>query len=130
MREAYTALAQEPWGFLPHQIARLTDWQIFELYVTPAADRARNVARPAPDARGAAPGASAPIGARPAPRPASGGGPDYEPGTEGHRRQCIAAYVDVQGLSPQRAAAQYDRQLAEWRATQARPTPPPTGREG
>lgn len=40
MTEALTALAQEPWCFHPDQIARLTDWQVVNLYLKPAAKRA------------------------------------------------------------------------------------------
>ncbi len=34
------ALAQEPWCYHPDQIARLTDWQIVNVYLKPAASRA------------------------------------------------------------------------------------------
>ncbi len=39
------ALAQEPWCFHPNQIARLTDWQIINVYLKPAAKRAEAMRR-------------------------------------------------------------------------------------
>lgn len=38
-------MAGEPWCFTPAQIAELTDWQIVELYVKPAEERAEEVRR-------------------------------------------------------------------------------------
>lgn len=69
-------------------------------------------------------GAASPvIGYGPKRRPPGPGepgyqGPDGEPGSEIHRKQCIGAYQAVQGLSLERATAQYERQLAEWHAMQ------------
>lgn len=45
MTIALKALAQEPWCYLPHQIACLTDWQVLELYLKPAAKRAEEMRR-------------------------------------------------------------------------------------
>lgn len=42
-------MAQEPWGFSPDQLAKLTDFQVLELYLKPAAERADSLKRePAP----------------------------------------------------------------------------------
>ena len=38
-------LCQEPWGFTPEQVERLTDWQIENLYAKPAVERAERMAR-------------------------------------------------------------------------------------
>jgi hypothetical protein len=43
MIEAMTALAQEPWCFHPDQIARLTDWQIMNVYLRPAVKRSEQM---------------------------------------------------------------------------------------
>lgn len=106
--KAYGALAQEPWCYTPEQIGRLTDLQILKLYVEPAVERSKEM--------GAAPGPAGELPRRPT--RARSTGPEGEPGSATHRAQCVRAYIDVQGLSPERAAAQYDRQLAQWRAEQ------------
>jgi hypothetical protein len=31
---------QEPWGFTPNEVSRLTPWQVARLYLRPAAERA------------------------------------------------------------------------------------------
>jgi len=41
-------LALEPWGFGPDQLARLTDFQVVELYLKPAAERAEQLRRETP----------------------------------------------------------------------------------
>ena len=41
----WAALAQEPWGFTPDVLARLTDWQVREVYLRPAGERADEVRR-------------------------------------------------------------------------------------
>ena len=41
MRQTHRMLAQEPWCFDPERIATLTDWQIANLYVQPAIERAK-----------------------------------------------------------------------------------------
>lgn len=99
-------LAQEPWGFTPDQIGRLTDWQIEYLYARPAVEASKG--------RSSAPGAAVP---RPSPATESSG-PAGEPGSPVHRRQCVDAYVNVQGLSRERAERQYDKQLAQWQSEQ------------
>jgi len=43
-------LAQEPWGFSPDVLARLTDFQVLELYLKPAAERADQLKRESPGA--------------------------------------------------------------------------------
>lgn len=103
------ALVQEPWCFHPAQVAELTDWQIVELYLKPASERAdefqRNHPTPGP----------APAGGKSRPtRPAKGSSaPDYEPGTPGHRRQLVEmAFMGVMGMKRDAAEAEYDRQLA------------------
>ncbi len=106
-------LAQEPWCYTPDQIGELTDWQILNLYAKPAAERAAEFDQSLP-ARGGSVPAGEPIGKR----RTFENKPDFEPGTDGHRRQCIAAFMQVQGLSLDRAKAQYERQLAQWRAEQ------------
>lgn len=94
-------LCQEPWCFTPDQIGRLTDWQIMELYGKPAAKRAERLGAPtAPKALG---------GRRE-------NAPDAEPGTPEHRAQIVAGMVQAMGWKPERAAAEYDRQLALWKA--------------
>lgn len=43
----------EPWRFTPDQIARVTDWQVLNVYVKPAVERAERMdrERPAPGNR-------------------------------------------------------------------------------
>ncbi len=96
-------LAQEPWCYSPEVIGRLTDAQILTLYVEPARRRAEELER----AKGGTP---APLGAR------RGAEPEAEPGSPGHRAQVVRGMVQVMGWSPERAAAEYDRQLALWKA--------------
>lgn len=43
-------MAQEPWGFSPDQLAKLTDFQVLELYLKPAAERADQLKREQPGA--------------------------------------------------------------------------------
>lgn len=97
-------LAQEPWCFTPDQIARLTDWQVVSLYLVPAAERAEKLRA------GTGGGPAGPV-----PRHNT---PDAEPGTEGHRRQIVAALMSHQGLSRERAEAAYESQLAAYHAQQ------------
>lgn len=97
-------LCQEPWCYLPEQIARLTDWQIENLYAKPAIERAKHM----PQAPGQLP-----------PRTHAEGtstGPPGEPGSPEHRSACIGAYMGIQGLGRERAVAQYEKQLAQWKA--------------
>jgi hypothetical protein len=115
---AYVMLAQEPWCFTPEQIGKLTDWQIENLYAKPAMKRAEEMRKEMPD--GGAPSGPSPAPVSPTPRRVLQRGPDFEPGTDGHRRQCIAAFMQVQGLNKERAVAQYERQLAQWHAEQGK----------
>lgn len=39
----HAALLQEPWGFTPDQVAKLSIRQVRELYLKPAADRAERM---------------------------------------------------------------------------------------
>ena len=111
-----TALLQEPWCFHPEQVASLTDHQIIERYVLPAARRAEEREREVAESRAAPPPAASP-GAKPVgPRPARGAAAEPEPGTPEHRAQVVGSFTSVMGMSPERAAALYERQLAEWRA--------------
>lgn len=45
MLAAFRAMAGEPWCLTPGAIGKLTDWQIWELYVKPAVDRQREAKR-------------------------------------------------------------------------------------
>ena len=113
-------LAGEPFCFHTDQIARLTDWQIVELYIRPAVEKMKEFQEKHP----ATPGK--PLGSRRPPTVTMGDpggyrGPDYEPGTPEHRKQLVEmAFMGVQGLSRERAEAQYDRQLAKWHAEKQR----------
>lgn len=116
IRDAYAMLCQEPWCMTPEQFGKLTDWQIEYLYARPAVERAEEMRRDMPTK----PGAPAPAGSPLPPRRPTNSAPDFEPGTEGHRRQCVAAFMQIQGLSKARAEAQYDRQLKQWQAEQGK----------
>lgn len=121
----YQALCQEPWCFTPAEIARLTDWQILELYLKPASERAREfeekMRRDHPNL-----GDRPPPTAGPTPTPPSGGGrrgdngPPGEPGSEEHRSACVNASVAVMGMPRAAAEAMYERQLAEFKLGRAR----------
>lgn len=100
-------LAQEPWGYLPEQIGRLTDLQIVKLYVEPAVERAKDLRKDSP----AAPNGQ-PAGTRPAREESSG--PTGEPGSKEHRAQVVQAFIDVMGMSKEKAQTKYDQQLAQW----------------
>lgn len=41
-------------------------------------------------------------------------GPDGEPGSDIHRRQCVRAYQDVMGISWEQATKIYDGQMKQW----------------
>lgn len=97
------ALMQEPWCFHPDQVATLTDDQILHRYLQPAIERSK----------AAAPGAIPPGRA---PDAGVSSGPPGEPGSAAHRAACISAYMNVQGLSRDRAVQQYERQLAQYEA--------------
>ena len=99
----------------PEQIARLTDWQIIELYLRPAIRRADEFARKSQQTPHNGP---TPIGTRRTTASAECG-PDYEPGTPEHRRQIVEmAFMGVMGLSREKAEQKYDAQLAEWNRQQ------------
>ena len=61
------------------------------------------------------------VGKRPARN--AGKGPEHEPGTPGHRREIVNALINVMGMKPDRAAREYDAQLAMWYAQEGI-TPP------
>ena len=108
--ERLVALAQEPWCFHPDRIATLTDHQIDHVYVGPAAERSEEMRKDLPDAAGPN---RAPSGYRP-PR-AADCGPDYEPGTPGHRRQIVEqAFIGVMGMKRDAAERLYEKQLQQW----------------
>jgi hypothetical protein len=94
LEEALVCLAQEPWCFSPDQIARLTDRQITDWYIRPAADRARAARNlpPLPDPR--------------APEPQT----DQPP----PRAAVVGVMHHVLGLSVAEANRRYDEQLAEY----------------
>ncbi len=104
-------LAQDPWGYLPEQIGRLTDLQIVKLYIEPAVERAKELRKDSP-----ATPSGQPVGSRPD-REASTG-PTGEPGSKEHRAQVVQAFMDVMGMNKERANAKYDQQLAQWYAQQ------------
>lgn len=99
---AIETLGGEPWCFSPDVIARLTDFQIWDVYVRPAVERSKKWK-----------GGSG-AGAEPVAREEVEG-PPGEPGSAEHRRACVGAFMSVQGLNRERAEQQYDRQLAQWR---------------
>lgn len=113
------ALAGEPWCFDGDQIARLTDWQILNIYFLPAVRRAEEFRRehgPTPDAPVAG------HGRRREPKPGEPGyrGPPGEPGSPEHRQAIVQqAFMGVMGLSRDKAEALYERQLAQYHAEQA-----------
>jgi hypothetical protein len=50
-----------------------------------------------------------------------GSGPDYEPGSKGHRKQIVElAYMAIQGLPREAAERLYDKQLTQWKDEQRR----------
>ena len=111
-------LTQEPWGFTPDQIGRLTDWQIENLYAKPAQKRAEEFAKSLPKDAGGG-GQSSP--AAPARHSESVEESDLgEPGSKSHRNWHLSAYMNGPlGISPKQAVAMYERQLNTWRASQA-----------
>ena len=102
-------LAQEPWCYTPEQIGRLTDWQIEFLYARPALERSERMAP------GKGKGTGKDLGSR-RPEVEASTGPPGEPGSPQHRAACIDAYMTVQGLNRERAEAQYEKQLAQFRS--------------
>lgn len=104
IQEAVTMLCQEPWCFTPEEIGKLTDWQIEHLYAKPAARRAEELRKEVPDSPGS--------------RPPKAGAPDPgEPGSPGHRHWHLSAFMNgPMAMSPEKAKAAYEQQLAQWRA--------------
>ena len=128
------ALLQEPWCKSEAEVELLTDWQIVHRYLLPASERAREFEEQTARQRAELPGGGGakPLGERktaPAPRrkpgekPQKGDpdyrGPEHEPGTPGHRREIIDAFVWF-GMSPGAAAKEYERQLELWRAQEGK----------
>lgn len=113
-------LAQEPWCYTPEQIARLTDWQIENLYAKPAHERAEQMRResasssmPAPSAGPGMHPANAPHTVETVQHVGEPDGPPGEPGSPEHRHAIVDALMGMMGLSRERADASYDRQLAD-----------------
>lgn len=106
IRDAYVMLSQEPWCYTPEQIGKLTDWQIRFLYAEPAAKRAKEFQE------------DFPTGNRPA-VPKAESADLGEPGSPAHRNWHISAFVNgPMSMTPQQAAAAYEKQLSVWHATQ------------
>lgn len=130
MKASYAMLSQEPWCLTPAEWAKLTDWQIAELYRKPAEERAREFAakhNTLPGANGLPAGA---LGRRPDrstpappaklsadPRSSDYRGPDGEPGSDTHKAQIVGAFRSMMGLTQEKAEAMYAEQLAQWKAT-------------
>lgn len=87
-------MAGEPWCFPPEVIAKLTDYQIDELYLRPAVKRAEAMER---ERKGLPPAADPKPLAEPPPREAM-----------------IRFAASMFGKTRQQAEAEYDAQLAEW----------------
>lgn len=118
MLERLALLTGEPWCFDSDQIARLTDWQILNLYLLPAVKRAEEFRRDhgSPDS---AP-VSASTGTTPYPARQAAEGPPGEPGSPEHRKAIIEqAFMPYMGLSREKAERLYDKQLAQHHAEQA-----------
>lgn len=94
LEEALLCLAHEPWCWHPDQIARLTDHQLLNWYLKPAANRAR-----------------AQQNLPPLPEPKPPGAPDEGPPP---RAAVVGVMHHVLGMSVKAANAEYDRQLAEY----------------
>jgi len=113
IRDAYVMLAQEPWCYTPAEIGRLTDWQIENLYVRPAAKRAEEFRRDLPTSQGLRP-----------PRSTSGKvevADLGDPGSPAHRNWHLQAYVNGPlRIPPDKAVALYEKQLAQWRREQGK----------
>ncbi len=105
IQDTITVLTQEPWCYTPEQIGRLTDWQIDFLYARPAVKRAEELRKDLPDH----PPPLAP--------PSHASEPEPEPGSDEHRRMVVSAFVNGPfGMSPEKASAMYESQLAAYRA--------------
>jgi hypothetical protein len=103
IRKSYEMLCQEPWCFPPAVVGKLTDWQIEHLYALPAARRAEEMRKDVPGGGGL-------------PHPPPDPGPEPEPGSPEHRRRVVSALVNGPlAVSPERAAAIYESQLAAYR---------------
>ena len=102
---ALTALAQEPWCYTPEQIARLTDWQVLNVYLKPAIERAEEMRKQMP------PPPTMPNGhsLTSFDAPGTSGMPSEPSVTMFDRETAIGLMTDL-GLSPEQAAAAYDRE--------------------
>lgn len=108
IRAAYVMLAQEPWGMTPSEIDELTDWQIENLYAKPAAERAEEIRKDMPE-RSSEPSRPGAKSEQPMP----------EPGTPAHRFLMMSAFLNGPfPMSPEKAEREYERQMAQWRASQ------------
>ncbi len=109
MNQALEAIGQEPWGKMPWEIALLTDFQILEFYLKPAAKRADELRRQ-----------SSPDGPLPVPNPNAASEPvnrPHDPNVPPNKQAIIGIYR-MCGVSQEDAVKQYELQLAEWRASQ------------
>lgn len=96
--EIYAALAGEPWRMRPWEIARLTDYQIFHVYLLPEMRRAKEFAA-----------AQGQTGAHPMQPTAA---PSAEPPPS--REELIAVLVKWGARTPEQAEAEADARLANW----------------
>jgi hypothetical protein len=107
----YAALALDPIGARPWDIARLTDFQIERLYLNPARKRARDAG---------APGVGGPAAGTPADAPADAPA-DVSAGVKSQiaaggvpsKPAMMNLLMTLGGMTAKDAAAEYDRQLAE-----------------
>ena len=90
----------EPWCFPADVVARMTDYQIDEAYLAPAVARAEALERERK-------------GLPPKPDPAA-----PVPDTPPPRAAVVGVMVHHLGYTVEKANAEYDRQLAEWKAQQ------------
>lgn len=96
----FQALCGEPWLYRPEEVGRLTDYQVWEILIRPAARKQRQWDREY-GRRKARPGRP------PKRKPNTDGRPDGVP----TRKQYIAIGRQL-GLTRKQAAAEYDRQMA------------------
>ncbi len=93
-------MAGEPWCFPPETIARMTDYQIDEVYLKPAVERAK-----AMEAERKGLPAELPPAASPNDKPMTKPPP---------RAAMVGTMTGMLGYTVEAANAEYDRQLAEW----------------
>jgi len=97
-------------------VASLTDHQIAERYVMPAAARGEERERELRESRGESAGVPA---APPRTRPDRRKAADPEPGSPEHRRMVVdLGFCGTMGMPREAAERLYERQLAEWKADQ------------